>query len=396
LRKQYKHIGKFTAGKAGKDPKEIFHRTMESRNLENEWIGTEDDKWWFNDVVKAMMPSIVHLANKYTGARSKKYTMSDAINDATLGISQHWMRDLGKSAFTSRAWQAMQAAIKDGLNQTIMGKKSEGGTRELYDKSVSIDAPTGGEGDETYASGLAASQEGDEQAEQSSDRLKLIDRILNDPDINLSDRQTLIIRAKFGIGLDGKPSPKGPKSTTEIANLLGISEVSVRNNYKKALSKIQAYMGGKAESEEEAMNVYQVENRMIIKAMFKVLAEMARIEMAMISETQEVKVQVPVNGVMRNATAIVITDSLEVDNIIAENDESVMMYAGRDIMREAVEGAKALISEEYFSEMADAVIGIHTQPVLAVIGAEPEEIDIGKANKEVVDKLSAIIQNSIS
>ena len=87
----------------------------------------------------------------------------------------------------------------------------------------------------------------------------------------------------------------------------------------------------------------------------------------MFASKQIVEIKSNYRGTSESIMVHVNSDTYEVENVVNEENESVLGYISQNLIDDAVEIAKAKTTKQYFSEMVNNVIGMQSQPVFATI-----------------------------
>ena len=343
-------------------------------SIEKEFIGYgSGEKWYWDDVVSALKSTIISHAR---GNSTPNFSVDEGVVAGIKGVMDAWMTDLGKSPFHNHAFSSIRAAVRDGAARAsnISGKAiSKGGTRQPFSASkdtVSADAPvddsdSGG----TFASSISGDAvSGKEEEKRQVANRDLILAMVNEPGVNLTDNEKLVMLATYGINRKGEWIE--PKSTKEISDALGVSNVRVSQMRKKAVDKIKEYVEQKNISPESALRKFGVsqESKALLGAMLVLesIKDIVTIEIDMLDQYQDIPIVMEMNGAKRLATARVNTDTMVVEDIMSDGD-SVLYLADKRVIGEAKRGAKARTSSRFFAEMASTIIGIHSKPILGVI-----------------------------
>lgn len=364
--------------KAGKELKDLKNV---KKPLENGWT--------VDELMSALKPNIIYVANKY---HNPNFSKDDAVMAGMEAVMDALRTDKGIAPFTSHVFPYMKSKVKRAAAGTrefptsnVSGiKPNEGGTTDFLKGSkatTSADAPVGGEGEEkgTFSSRISgdASSGGREEKDQMN-RVALLHTLFNSEEVGLTDTENLLMHAMLGISRDGSGYSKGgEKKMTEIADALNVSKARASQIRGSALRKIQSYMQEKGHtSPEDAMASFGIgESKLIAAASIVVesMKDILALEIELLQEHQEIPIDIKFNDVVRHAVAKVNTDTLSVDDVVAEGGESILGKTPREYLSEARRMASAKLSKKYFSETVAAIVQMHSVPILGVIGVDTDE-----------------------
>jgi RNA polymerase sigma factor (sigma-70 family) len=358
-----------------------------------------ENGWTKEELISALKPTMIFFANKYQAPTISKV---DLIQDQAMALDDAIRNDGGIAQFTSYVYPwfksaAMRAAGKasniSGVQQTYVDPKT--GKRK-YDflagarASVSADAPVGDDTDDTFADTIPSTYD---QGSNEEKRRQLINKMLDDPSIGLSDREKMLIKITFG--LSKLKDVQGDAATTsKLSEILGVSSVRLSQIRKRALEKIQEYLDKRGiGSIEQAFEKYGLEEAKLVAGAMIVIESMKEI-VAMECEILSENCNIPyeLNG---RRTTIKIKSGEIVD---AKNEfgESVLGKLNGDNVNEINEMIQSRKSEQFFVEMVGHVLGIQSQPVLAVIdGFKNPEIEEVKEDEMIESLISKYIDKLI-
>lgn len=184
------------------------------------------ETWTTNEVLRALMPSIIHLAKKYA---TKRFPLEDAVQQGLIGAMNAIKWDQGMSPFASYAWKPIQTSIRrasfesgvikvpEGQYDPEKGKESEGG---LFGKEQFMGQEIGGEEGEPTTVGAV---------------------------LPTSARSREIVRG-------GKLKPGEPKVVTTSTEVPSGQEMSRILHNKDLLQKVFKY-AGLTDLEHQAVNL---------------------------------------------------------------------------------------------------------------------------------------------
>lgn len=352
--------------------------------IDQEFIGTPEDPWTFDEVVSALKPSLLSRA-----FRTATSTMS-ADEAAVTGINairKSWLTDLGIAPFPSHVFKMIRTEIERaaaGAAPVSGMTTSKGGTVDPFKASkaaVSADVPMGGEEQEAPFSSIIPGEAGSgaELAQRQEKQKRLIVDLAYDS--GLTDKELLALMYSLGYSASGdylkdaEGRVSGPLTIKAIADKLGVSSVMASKYRKRAIEKIQNYLAEKGYgTEESAMAARGVEEAVLLmgKAVIEAIQEIARLEYEMLQEFQTIKIDAIIDGINRSTKAKVRTENLELVAVLAEGDENILSQVDSAYIAEAKQAAATKISNQYFCEMVTAIVNMKTMPVLAVIGAKED------------------------
>lgn len=377
----------------------LSHFERQRDNIDREFLAGEDDsRWYFDDVVRALKPYAMGIANKI---HTPTYERHEAFTDAISAIRQAWLTDLGASPFHNHAYKTMLASAKDAANRArnippeLVGQKrtDERGVRQWTSTSkgvASADAPLGGteDGDATIGMTLAKDiGDSEEAAEEVDIRLKsLISGLVNLEEVGLTEREKAILLLTHGIShVDPSKSAvwtdqsgnkvTGPVPGSHIAKKMGVSPAAISQKRSSAMRKLRQFMElNEISSLEHALEVFGLEEaKKLAGALIESIISIIELECEVLSETKNIKINTNVDGISRNLTFIVDSDTFEVCSILDESSEIFERKVDGSVIREAIIDAKILSGSRYFSEMASQVISMHCAPILGVINNNVNE-----------------------
>jgi len=338
--------------------------------------------WTEEELVSALKPTLIAAARKYD---TPNFSQDEALMAAMEGIFDAIRTDKGIAPFTTHVFPAIKsktmraaAGTRDFPTSNVSGvKPHEGGKTDFLKGSkatVSADTPVDDEsgGGSHVARMSSDADSGERAAQEQMNTVKLLNNLFSSEEVGLNKQEQVIMRATYGINADGEYSEAGPKSTAEIAKAFGVSNVRISQVRKKAQQKIKDYLDSRGlGSPEEAMVAFGIEEAKLVaaaKLVIESMAEIIELNIELMQEHQNIPVDVAVSGVTRHAVVKINSDTFEVDDVVAEGNESVMYNTDMTQIAEAVDLAKAKLSQGYFSETVATIVQMHAQPILGVIG----------------------------
>jgi hypothetical protein len=353
-----------------------------------------ENGWTEEEVIYALKPTLISAAAKYS---TPNFSKDEVLLAGMGGIMNALRTDKGIAPFPSHAYKAIMVAAKrsaagtrDFPTSNVSGiKPNEGGSTDFLKGSratVSADAPVGDSegGEKTFASLLSGDPtSGSKSAEEQYTTSKLLNRMFISPEIGLTNTERTIMRMTYGLDREGKYSTHGPRNTSELADVLGVSKVRISQIRKKSLEKIKRFMDESGiSSVNDALDEFGLnkESRLIKIAAALVLESMRDIlmtEMKLSNDYIDVPVDINLGGIVRHAIAKVNTQTMSIDDVVAEGNESILGKAGASDIDYINDNAKIMTSDSYFSETINTIIQVHAQPILAVINAKPSNSEEG-------------------
>jgi len=342
-----------------------------------------DNGWSFDEIVKAMKPSLIDHANRWN---TPTFSKEDCIS---IGIDALWRAlktDKGIAPFPTHAFKWIKSLVQRaaGGSGVVKVPYSHHGRTDFLagsKASISADAPMGtGEGEEeTFASSLAKDYMagGVESAERQKYN-ELIVMFLNNPNIGMTPNERLVLSASFGIKPNGEHSDSGPQTNNAIGQQLGVSAVRISQIKANAISKIQKFLTEKgAFTPAKALEKFDLEEskdimRKIAESMINVLYESVNLQIDFTNGIQIVPITISED---------VIKFHVDVDNKtikdITNKDNISVMDVDKKYINKAIDIAMSYSDPKLFSEMVGEIIKISSIPVLAFIDT---------LDKAVVDK----------
>jgi len=337
--------------------------------------------WTLEEVISALKPTLIAAARKYS---TPNFGQDEALLAAMEAVIDAVKSDKGLAPFTSHVFPYIMsktkraaAGTRDFPTSNVSGVKPNVGGKTDFLKgsraTVSADTPVDNEdGEATYVSRLSSDADsGTKAAKEQMDTVRLLSNLFTSDEVGLSDQQRIIMLATYGITSDGDYSESGPKSTTEIADAFGVSKVRISQVRKKAQEKIKNYLDSRGlGSPEEAMSAFGIEEAKLIAAarvVLESLPEIIRLNIDLINEHQNIPTRVDIDGISHKAIVKINSDTFEIDDVVAEGNESVLYKIDRGSLSEAVDIAKARTGSEYFSETASTIIRMHAQPIIGIV-----------------------------
>lgn len=346
-----------------------------SRNtIDQEYIGTPEDPWTFDEVVSALKPSLMSRA-----FRTKTATMSqdEAAVTGINAIRKAWLTDLGIAPFPMHVFKMIRTEIERAAAEAspVSGmKKSKGGTVDPYRSSkmaVSADAPMGGEDQEaSFASVIPGSAtSGTELAKRQEQQDQLIRMLIDNAGLNA--REALTIYHSTGLSPAGGHLEDGEQSIKKIAGTLGVSAVRASQIRKSAMQKLQNYLSEMGYgTEEAALEKLGIEEALVVfgKAIVESIKQIIELEIEMLQEHQIIKMDTVIDGINYSTIAKVRSEDLKLIEVLDESNRNITNKVDNKYITEAQNIAAAKTSDKYFTEMAATVINMKTMPILAVVG----------------------------
>lgn len=347
-----------------------------------------ENGWTFDEVVSAMKPSLIFTARRYS---TPNFGQDEAFLSAMEGVWDAIRTDKGMAPFTTHAYRTIgsrvkraSAGTKDFPTANVSGiKPNVGGAVDFLKSvrsSVSADTPVDDSegGQQTYASRISGdATSGSKEASRQLKTSELLHALFGSEEVGLTDNEEIVMLATYGISRSGSFLPDGPRSTKQIADSFGVSNVRVSQMRKNAQKKIKNYFDSAGiESEEDAMvslGLEEAKMALAAKMVLESLPEILRIDIELVSEHIKIPVNFSLNGAVRHAIAMVNSDTMMVDDVVAEGNESILIKTPEDIINEAKYEARIKLSKEYYSEIVESIIGIFEKPVLAVLGVKPQQ-----------------------
>lgn len=345
-----------------------------------------ENGWTVEELMSALKGNIIFMANRYA---SPNFGKEDGFMAGMEAVTDAIKTDKGMSFFTTHVYRYIQSKVKrasagtkDFPTANVSGiKPNEGGKTDFLKATratTSADAPLGGESEEmgSFASRISSDASSGAKAEEEQlGHTRLLSKLFSAEEVGLSSQQSDAMYATYGLSRKrgGGYTKTGKKSTAEIADALGVSKVRVSQIRASALKKIQVYVQDKNIPEEEMMAAFGLEETKLIVAaniVIESIRDILELEIELLQEYQMIPVSVVIGSVVRHANAKVHSDSLSVDDIIAEGGESILGSVSRDTIVEAQEAASIKLSSEYFSETVASIIQMHSLPILGIIGAK--------------------------
>ena len=356
--------------------------------------------WTKEEIISALKPTIIHFAQKYA---TPTFSVEEGIAECMTGVLEalktdgiiikkdsndkkmmdengDYIREKASeekaSPFTSHVFRYLSTSAQRGAGKAsnISGvPQTKGGKYDHLAASraaVSADAPMPGDAEETYSSQIS-SHYGDaaDIASKQKSMPKLIGHLLNAPSVGLTEPEKLVLMATYGIKKDGGTDE--PRTSKEIANALKVSVVRVSQIRTSAVAKIQDYVKARRfdNPDKAAQSLGLEESKLlaIAESFVIIIKETMQIELEMFASKQIVEIKSNYRGTSESIMVHVNSDTYEVENVVNEENESVLGYISQNLIDEAVEIAKAKTTKQYFSEMVNNVIGMQSQPVFATI-----------------------------
>ncbi len=326
-------------------------------------IGPMHHGWTQEEVIAAMQPSIMDKARKY--GTTPAYTVDDAVVDGMQAVIKALETDKSIAPFTTHVFRRLdtvmaRAAAKQASLRNVTGQQTYGGKLDWRGKTnmaQSLDVPddTG----TTAADNLANTAAVDAKDTHLSRVQAVVNKFIDNPAVELSENEKLVIRLSLGLRKDG--TKKDPVPTSKIAELIGggkpVSPARISQIRTSAMDKIRDYVQFKGisglDSAEEKMGLGMQEAK-IGRLLLDLIKETIDVEIGMYQKYHKIPFDTVIEGNEIGINVIVAAD-LEVIDAIDRFNESILSKVSSSVLHEAKKQVIARTNDVYYADMVDSM-----------------------------------------